>query len=108
MLARTIKVTTAAVLRAGLTAGPAVTQREVPRQKAFTSGRTVGQDAMPRGNTPGVVGGGTGAEGSGSGAAGSGAAGSGVGAGGAAGGGAAGGAAGGAGGGGGMGSLAVA
>lgn len=60
MLARTIKVTTAAMLLAGLTAGTAMAQQEVPREKAFTSGRTVGQDAMPRGNTPGTVGGGTG------------------------------------------------
>lgn|SRR5690242_21713848 len=72
MLTRTIKVTTAALLLAGLTAGTAMAQREVPREKAFTSGRTVGQDAMPAGNTPGTVGGGTGAEGNGSGAAGAG------------------------------------
>ncbi len=70
MLARTIKVTMAAVLLAGLTGGAAMAQREVPREKAFTSGRTVGQDAMPRGNTPGTVGGGTGGGGGQAGAAG--------------------------------------
>ena len=41
----------------------AFAQSEVPREKAYTSGRTVGRDAMPAGSTPGVVGGGTSAEG---------------------------------------------
>ena len=87
-----------------VTIGSVMAQDEPVRQHYFPSGRTVGRDAMPRGNTPGVPGGATGIESSGGGAAGSGSgAGAGNAGGAAAGNGAGGGSAGGAAGGGAMG-----
>ncbi len=62
MFLRNAKTAIAAALLVGATATSALAQSEVPRQKFFPSGRTVGRDAMPRGNTPGVVGGVTGGE----------------------------------------------
>ena len=64
MFSRNSRIAILAALLAGTTVTSAFAQSEVPREKAFTSGRTVGRDAMPRGGTPGVVGGGTSESGS--------------------------------------------
>jgi serine/threonine-protein kinase len=62
MFSRHAKIALAAFVLSATAASAALAQSEVPREKAYTSGRTVGRDAMPRGSTPGVVGGGTGAD----------------------------------------------
>jgi len=71
MSARTIKLAGGAFLLGCVTVGSVMAQDEPVRQHYFSSGRTVGRDAMPRGSTPGVPGGATGIESSGAGPAGS-------------------------------------